>query len=151
MVVAQRLRPDHVMQVRLHVLLHDVHLSEGFEIAGFLDIEDADDVVVFEVFEQFDFSQRAKTKELSFERLNLLDCNRGARSSVDAQRDHSVRSLAQNVFHLVVSQVENKLFGVHGWKDLAASTSIYKLDSETLGTNWSRKAVSFIFCISGPN
>jgi hypothetical protein len=81
-VVAQLLRADHAVQVRLHQLLHEVHLPEVRERRRLEDVEDRDHVLVPEVAQQPDLAQRAEAEHRVVERRDALDRDLARRGRV---------------------------------------------------------------------
>lgn len=97
MIVGELLGPDHSMHVRLHELLNQIHFVEGLVVSRFLDVKDADNVLVVEVTEQLHFSQGTQAEHAMIERGDLLDGDLLARGLVEGRtvRAVSVRGVQE--------------------------------------------------------
>ena len=79
------------MQVGLHQLLDEIHVSEQLETRRLEDVENGDDVLVAKVAEKFDLAEGAQTKHGMVERGDTLYGDLPLRWLVDG-RASTVRS-----------------------------------------------------------
>ena len=67
------MRANDPVHVRLHELLNQIDFGEGIVVARLLDVEDGDDVFVFEVAEEFHLAQSSQTEHGVVEGSDFLD------------------------------------------------------------------------------
>lgn len=98
---------EDLVEVCVHQLVHDVEISQISGVNWHHDIMNADDVFVFEVPEQLDFSDGSLgIREVEKDLGDFLDGSRFSRTQVFGRADHPIRSASDGsgehvpVFHL---------------------------------------------------
>ena len=106
MIVAQRLRAHDAVQVRVHHLLHKVHVLVREAVARHDDVQQLDDVlaaaVLVKVAQQAQLTQRAHRQQVVLERRDALDRDARAGAPVHGAEHDAVPALADDRGHLVV-------------------------------------------------
>lgn len=101
-VIGQILCSNDAVHVGLHQLLNQIDLVESLIIAGSLDVQDRDNILVVEVSQQLHLAQRAQAEHRVVERGDLLDGDFLARRLVDCRaedRQHIVPPKLQGVVY----------------------------------------------------
>ena len=93
-VVAESLRLQKFIKIRLHQALDNVHVAQHLNVDGPQDVADVDDVLVLESVENLDLPQGSLTIGLVLEGADLLDGHLGLSLDVHGGHDHAVGPLA---------------------------------------------------------
>ena len=73
MIIAQLLRPNDAMQIRLHEFLNQVNLGKFIKTRWAEDVKDGDNVFVLKVAKKFDLAEGAETEHRVIEWGDSLD------------------------------------------------------------------------------